>query len=558
MLTFTRALVLLYLTFTYSLAQIPSFPGAEGFGSTTIGGRGGKVIKVTNLNDNGPGSLRAALKEKGPRIIIFTTGGIIDLENKLIVQEPFVTIAGQTAPGSGICIRGEGIEIDTHDVIIRYLRVRPGDIDFGPTNVWNHVDAISIGGPSQNTYNVVIDHCSFSWSVDENMDFWYNTHDVTVQNSIISEALNRSKHPKGEHGMGILVGGGATKISMHHNLIAHNPQRSPRLNSDKLEFDFINNIIYNPGGSSTDIGDTYHKLNYQHINYIGNYIIMGKNTQRASEIIARRFKDQIPPLSIYIENNIGFRNYPDNWTMLKDLYGQPIEESVRATEPFPFPPVEILSPQTAYEIVLSHAGVTRPFRDPVDRKIINDVRNNLGETVNVKDHVLQWPPLDVGYPPLDSDDDGMPDAWEESYQLNPNSKDDAQDYDNDGYTNIEEYLNNTNPLVKQSGITPLSFFNISPLHDDSLPFIPFELEQNYPNPFQKDTKINFSISEASFVSLSVVNSQGMKIATLLDRFLYEGNYEVVWDGMGFDPNIYFLILTSDGRSRLIKSILINN
>ena len=242
-----------------ALAQLPAFPGAEGFGATTPGGRGGKVLIVSNLNDSGRGSLRAAIETEGPRIIVFRVAGIIDLKSPIRVTQPFVTVAGHSAPGGGITLRGHGISVNTHDVVIRYLRSRPGDIS------GTEVDGLSIGGASA---NVVIDHCSVSWSVDENLSPSGAIRDVTVQWSIISEGLNRSVHAKGAHGYGSLTraSGGLT---LHHNLWAHNASRNPRLGCNYgrppfPRFDVRNNVIYNAGGPNV-AGDTFEA------NYIANY-----------------------------------------------------------------------------------------------------------------------------------------------------------------------------------------------------------------------------------------------------------------------------------------------
>ena len=245
--------LLLFFVFSclFSFSQIPAFPEAEGFGTSTRGGRGGKVLKVVNLNNDGPGSFREALETQGPRIITFAVGGIINLESKLFVDDPWVTVAGQTALGDGICVRGEGIRVRTHDVVIRHIRFRPGDVDFGLSNQWNDVDAVSISG-GDTIFNVVIDHCSLSWAVDENINMWGEVHDITVQNCIISEALLHSKHPKGAHSMGMLIGSKATNISVHHNLFAHNNDRNPHINGVS-RVDFRNNVIYNPGGVAIDI-----------------------------------------------------------------------------------------------------------------------------------------------------------------------------------------------------------------------------------------------------------------------------------------------------------------
>jgi hypothetical protein len=226
------------------LAQLPAFPGAEGFGRMAQGGRGGVVVEVTNLNDAGPGSLRAALNATGPRTIVFRTGGIIDLQEELQITDPFVTIAAQTAPGDGIVLRNFGLSIFTHDVIVRGLRIRPADGQhaLGPDDR----DCLSI---QQGAYNIMADHCSFSWGVDENVSLWTGAHHVSVQHCIISEGLFRGVHPKGPHSMGLLVGDGSHSVSVHGNLFAHNNGRNP-LFVGGTDLEFVNNMVYDWGYAS--------------------------------------------------------------------------------------------------------------------------------------------------------------------------------------------------------------------------------------------------------------------------------------------------------------------
>jgi len=242
MRAFLRFFPILFCVLGDGLAasDLPAFPGAEGFGAQTPGGRGGKVIPVVNLNDSGPGSLRAACEAEGARIVIFRVAGIIDLKKNIKVTEPFLTLAAQTAPGDGICLRGFALEIRTHDVIVRYLRSRPG------AGSGKEVDAMDVGSGA---HDVVIDHCSATWAVDENLSPSGSISNVTVQWCLIAEGLNHSIHHKGAHGYGSLVravGG----LSLHHNLWAHNNARNPRLGENYHQppyptFDVRNNVIYN-------------------------------------------------------------------------------------------------------------------------------------------------------------------------------------------------------------------------------------------------------------------------------------------------------------------------
>lgn len=229
------------------LAGLPVFPGAEGFGTGTPAGRGGRLIEVTSLADKGPGMLRSALDDPDPRIIVFRVAGTVELEDPLFVSNPFVTVAGQTSPGGGICLKNFGLVITTHDVLIQHIRVRPGNK--GRQNADTN-DAIQVLGPHgdvSGAHHVVIDHVSASWGEDETISTWYGAHDVTISWSIISEALNRSRHRKGTHSAGLLVGDRSYNVSMHHNLLAHNDFRNPLISGGGTH-DFVNNVVYDWGG----------------------------------------------------------------------------------------------------------------------------------------------------------------------------------------------------------------------------------------------------------------------------------------------------------------------
>lgn len=541
-----------FVSYQVCLSQIPSFPEAQGFGSTTPGGRGGKLIKVTNLNDHGPGSLRDAIEAKGPRIIVFTVGGIINLETKLEIETPFITIAGQTAPGDGICIRGGGIAIQTHDVIMRYLRIRPGDIDFGPRNRWSDVDALTIGVESSEVFNIIIDHCSLSWAVDENIGMWNLTHDITIQNCIISEGLHRSKHPKRPHSSGMLIGDKATNISVYRNLFAHNKDRNPLINGNTV-LDFRNNIIYNSGSAATDIVPNYE----QKINYVGNFILSGKNSYYPSSIIVRG--KNYNKVRLYVANNVT-PNHPerdgDNWHIVKNIYRDSLlDDSQQLDEPFPHPQVNTLTADEALEIVLDKAGATLPQRDAIDRKVVRDVRKGQGGIINSKNGIFEWPPYNSGLSPVDTDNDGMPDHWEEQYGLNPqDSTDNDNDPDQDGYLNIEEYINRTHP--KSTAIAPMSLdsqFAQSPLAPDALS-IPYTLSQNAPNPFADSTLITFSIGAPAHTRLYLINQQGAIAKDIIDGFMYEGKYEFYLSGSTLSNGVYTLYLTSGSHEESIKVI----
>jgi hypothetical protein len=396
----------------------PAFPGAEGFGADTPGGRGGKVIFVTNTNDSGPGSFRAACEAQGPRIVVFRVGGLIDLQKNVVIRNSYLTIAAQTAPGDGVCLRDHQILVDTHDVIIRYLRSRPGDIS------GKEIDAIGIGGTSR---NVIVDHCSASWSVDEALSPSGDIAGVTVQWCVIAEGLNKSVHQKGPHGYGSLVraSGGLT---LHHNLWAHNRGRNPRLGDNYGKppyptFDVRNNVIYDYGGPSVT-GDTFDA------NYVANYIKPGPATGRRQPI-GPTGKGK---LNFYVDGN-EVAGKPTS-----DLFAK-LDSVTLVKQPFAAPRVTTLSAAEAYKVVLDQAGATVPKRDAVDARIIADVRNGSGGFANSQKDVGGWPEYRSAEPPLDSDGDGIPDAWETAHGLNPKDPADAAKVMNSGYTAIEEYVN---------------------------------------------------------------------------------------------------------------------
>ena len=417
---------------------LPVFPGAEGFGTRTIAGRGGKVIEVTSLADDGPGTLRAALDDPSPRVIVFRVGGTIELKESLFVNHPYVTVAGQTAPGDGICIKNAGIVITTHDVLIQHLRVRPGNE--------GHVepddnDAISLLGRHADVdgaFNVVLDHVSASWGEDETISTWYGAHDITISWSIISEALNRSRHRKETHSAGLLIGDSSYHVSVHHTLLAHNDFRNPLI-SEGGTHDFVNNVVYNWGVLPAEIVD--HDSN-TFLNFVGNYFIPGPSTEPGPfEIL---FTEGNP--RIYVEGNLGpHRPDPtmDEWALVGFGYGEKgvAPETYRRLTGFTTHPVTAASATRALEKVLAEAGATAPQRDAVDRRVVGEVTKGSGSIIDSPDKVGGYPKLASGTPALDSDHDGIPDDWEREMGLDPeDASDGIGDLDGDGYTNIEEYL----------------------------------------------------------------------------------------------------------------------
>jgi len=435
---------------TEPAAATLAFPGAEGFGAQSVGGRGGKVLFVTNLNDSGPGSLRAAVKADGPRTVIFRVSGTVNLKSTLAITKPYITIAGQTAPGDGICLKNNALAIAADNVIVRYIRCRPGD------NTEAESDALSISSGR----DIIVDHCSASWSVDETLSASTSRQlgNVTVQWCIISESLHDSSHHKGPHGYGSLIRGGwGNGYTFHHNLYAHHYARLPRPGNyndrskdpEGFILDFRNNVIYNWAGRAAGYNsDGSNNTNsITKMNFVGNYYKAGVNSTGSLA-----FAESTPSAKAYFSGNCMNGRYPgDPWSLVRFSKFSPSElEAYKLPNPIPVPPVETDDAITAYKRVLAEAGAVLPKRDAVDIRIVNDVKNGTGRIINDEDEVGSWPELKSIKPHQDSDRDGMPDDWEKRYGFDADDPADGNtDVDGDGYTNLEEYLNGTEPLASR-------------------------------------------------------------------------------------------------------------
>ncbi len=463
-------------------ADIPAFPGAEGGGKYSFGGRGGKVLVVTNLNDDGPGSLRWACEQGGARIVVFNVAGIIRIKTPIIIRAPYISIQGQTAPGDGVCVAGESFWLNTHDVVIRYMRFRRGE-----TWVGRRDDAIG-GNP---VGNIMIDHVSASWGLDENMSMYrhmYNdstpnlkaeeklgTVNITIQNSIFSESLDTWNHA-----FGSTLGG--ENCSFMRNLWANNAGRNPSIGWNGI-FNFANNVVFNWVHRSTDGGD-YTAM----YNIINNYYKPGPATPDQSRPISHRILKPESGRSklgysvygrAYVNGNIvegNARVTKDNWDGGVQVEEQPdagkYKDKMKWNKPLPMPEMTIIPALQAKEFVLSNAGATLPVRDAVDKRIVEQVRTG---KITVSDKVVppetqfkhrRLPPdsykigiiTDIaqvgGYPEYngtpykDSDNDGMPDAYELKNKLNPNDASDAAKITRSGYSNIEVYLSSVVDIKK--------------------------------------------------------------------------------------------------------------
>lgn len=461
--------------------EVIAFPGAEGHGRYTSGGRGGKVYHITSLEDDGKvGTLRWALSQVGAKTIVFDVAGTIHLKSELSTGKDSLTIAGQTSPG-GICLADYGFSVYSNNVIIRFMRFRPGEASGREPD--------GLGGSDRK--NIIIDHCSVSWSVDECLSI-YGMENSTVQWCIASEALRKATHVKGAHGYGGNWGG--KNASYHHNLIAHCESRVPRLGPRPTTLaltecvDIRNNVFYNWAGNGCYGGED------QHVNIVNNYYKPGPATQQAHKQVRYRIaKIGIYPLAyVYVDGkakkNLAFQPYlqkwgtfyiagnrmeghpeitADNWTngvyaqqkndeKVDYLWTEKVKKSVRLKEPLDFEIVTTHTADKAYEQVLKYAGCSN-FRDVIDQRIVADTQNGIatftgegnapGYINSPKDTgASPWPVLSiegVSAQP-DTDGDGMADSWEISNKLDPTDARDGnlKTIDSNGvYTNLEMYLN---------------------------------------------------------------------------------------------------------------------
>lgn len=443
------------------VTEVLAFPTAEGYGKNTVGGRGGVVYEVTNLKDDGNGSLRAAVEASGPRTVVFRVSGIIELKSPLRIRNPYITIAGQTAPGDGICLKNYQITIDASEVIIRYIRIRLGD------NIDSAQDAIFC----RYYKNIIIDHVSASWSIDECISI-YRCDNVTIQWSIIAESLYKSKHEKGNHGFGGIWG--SNNSTYHHNLLAHHTSRNPRFSDGSGYNDFRNNVIYNwaynscYGGAGFD--SSMPEYNSFTVNIVANYYKPGPATR--PDWTSYRIAN---PTTLdsngnpcygkwYIADNYMAGNAKvtaNNWDGGVQISNGDLLQ-LKLNKPWNSMPINQETPAEAFESVMSNAGSILPKRDLVDERIIAEVRGGYATyegsgyktdgkpipditkkcgIIDTQEDVGGWPEYKSLPAPVDTDHDGMPDEWEKEKGLNPNDPSDRNKIAKNGYTYLEVYLN---------------------------------------------------------------------------------------------------------------------
>lgn len=427
--------------------DVLAFPGAEGYGRFSKGGRGGDVYHVVNLNDAGPGSLRHGISSaNGPRTIVFDVSGTIELKSPLQIEKSFLTIAGQTAPGDGICLKDQTFKIRrASHIIVRYLRMRLGDenkkrsagIDAMTTNDIDHV---------------IFDHLSTSWGIDALHDLRRGGN-FTLQWSIYAEALHDSLHEKGPHAMLSSFREATAGLTIHHNLMASSRERHPTLGGgarskgDAL-IDFRNNVIYNLAGATN--------LANCRINFINNYYRPGPNASNRLPIATKIDVDDVT--RVFLAGNV-FEGNPaltannyqaidfDHWTNgnYRRTTLAKIRENAEFEEGGARPVTQ--SAEQALELVLAHAGASLR-RDAADVRLVKGVRDRSHRMINSQREVGGWPTLASKPAPIDSDGDGIPDDWERANGLNPKDPNDAKRLAADGFTHLEKYLNSLCPAPR--------------------------------------------------------------------------------------------------------------
>ncbi len=376
---------------------------ASGFGMDTVGGLEGRVIRVTSLEPGGPGSLREAIEAKGPRLVVFEVGGVIDLARKsLRVTEPYLTIAGQTAPDPGITLLRGSLAIETHDVIIQHLAVRPGDAGRPRKSGWSP-DGIAVNA----AYNVVIDHCSATWAVDENLSASgprykgpaATSHDVTIRHCIVAEGLDNSSHEKGPHSKGSLIHDCCRNIAIIANLYAHNVDRNPYFKAETTGV-IVNNLIYNPGRAIIRVAFPQSEWKGRptpaegRVSVVGNVLIAGANTRPSLPMIAGTGE-------VYEEDNIA-----------QDREGQPrpvLDPQIRKLSEKPVWPSElrVLPSRAVVDSIVRTVG-SRPWRrDPIDQRIVDSVLKKSGRIIDSQEEVGGYPSYKPTQRKLETIPDGV-------------------------------------------------------------------------------------------------------------------------------------------------------
>ncbi|MFK7861172.1 MAG: hypothetical protein AB8B64_20310 [Granulosicoccus sp.] len=442
------------------------FPGAEGFGTLSKGGRGGRVCIVTNTNAEGSGSLRDCAESKGPRVVVFNTGGTIEVERPIVIDDPYISIYGQTATGDGILIKGSTdagespFSIRSHDVLVQHLRLRPG-------TAYHETccrDAARVGWKEPSVvYNVVLDHNSMSWGTDQIASTWYDVHNVTFSYNIISESLHDNGSNKGgPAGRGLLLGSeGAHSLSIHHNLFAHSYQRNPLLVTSGT-VDVVNNLVFHWVSRG---GQQESRFEGQKVNWVGNrYIGLDNSQTKFGQGSAYSWGDilltetEVPiEGTAYFYDNLGKNRkwaWQDEWAIANTDYLERYDPKLgyHTSARFPAEPVSTVPAKSLEKLLPGVVGAVFPKRDSVDKRIVKELAERRGFMPNciepdeaVSDNrcrlnVGGWPTMEAGEVRMDTDGDGLPDDWESANGLSPEKADSQDDVDGDGYTNLEAWI----------------------------------------------------------------------------------------------------------------------
>jgi len=517
-------------------AQSLAFPEAEGFGRFAAGGRGGDVYHVTNLNDDGTGSLRHGIENmEGPRTIVFDISGTILLKDRIRIEKPNLTIAGQTAPGEGITLANEAFYVYADDAIVRYIRCRLGDQSGGDD------DAVSINKGS----NIIFDHVTASWSIDETFSCQSDEVDsLTVQWCMITESLHNSHHEKGAHGYGGIIG--SLRQSFHHNLYAHHSSRSPKVTwRQHTEVDFRNNVIYNWGYNNCYDGTT------SYMNWANNYYKSGPATNSDVEKRIFRLSDENVgefesyETSLYAEGNfvVGYPTVSeDNWNGGIDFDNGATEAKNRKHTPHDFPAINESSAVEAYPIVVAKA-VASLQRDEVDERIANEVIKGISTygnngIIDSQTDVGGWPAIEeisrgAGF---DTDQDGMPNEWEIQNNLDPSNPEDRNEYTIDiDYTNLEVYLNS---LIFHSDIV------LSAKAENEPQYFNF-----YPNP--ADSNFSIELNSTKPAHLKIYSQRGQVV---YQDIINHGIQNV--DSKDFIPGLYIIQIRTAKNEIVTEKIII--
>lgn len=542
--------------------SLPAFPGAEGGGMYTEGGRGGNVYFVTSLDDTstgnketGAGTLRWCLAQAGPRTIVFRVSGIIRLKTALKIPAN-TTIAGQTAPGDGVCIADNYVQLNGSQIIVRYMRFRMGDL--------TNIEGDAFWG--RRYTNIIIDHCSMSWSTDECASFYDNTN-FTLQWSILAESLRSSVHGKGAHGYGGIWGG--KTATFHHNLIAHHDSRNPRMcgsrysNQPELELvDFRNNVIYNWGSNSGYAGEggSY--------NFVNNYYKPGIkpdgsfNSSNPSRIFQPYPDDgkNSQPAGVwgkfYVEGNyvVGSTSVTENnWNGIHPNSSTKPKDELKSETEFQVPFVTTQTAEEAYNLVLANVGASYR-RDSTDARIVNEVANGLvpvrasngttrGGLIDTQTDVGGWDTYsyNVDWVPLDSDNDGMPNDWELKNGLNPNDVSDRNNLAATGYTMLETYLN-------EMLLTGGTAVDVVPAFDVQL--------MVYPNVVHDDATIRFYLKENETVKVELIDTMGQIVQTVANQTFDAGMVELPLKPVSLKSGIHLCRVTSaNNRHQVVRFIV---